>query len=52
MIFWAWTRKILELPYWTQINFMMYWSLDLKSTQTTLTGFQLILYFGPEKQLN
>ena len=26
MIYCSWTRKILELPYWTWIYFMIYWS--------------------------
>ena len=26
MIYWTWTRKILELPYWNRIDLMISWS--------------------------
>ena len=38
IIYWNWTRKILELLYSTRTYFMIYWELDLKSNQTTLLG--------------
>ena len=37
MIYYIWTRKILELTYWTRIDFIDdILELDLKKTQTPL----------------
>ena len=26
MIYWTWASKVLGLPYWTEIDFIIYWT--------------------------
>ena len=44
MVYWTWTRKILELPYWTRIDFMIYWTCTYENTWTNLLDSDRFYY--------